>query len=110
VLVTRRRYRIVLAIAGFSKDDIEIVQEPNLLTVRGRIKDVGEKIYLHRGIAGRPFERQFDLADYVLVTEATMGDGRWSSSSRVSARALKPPQHPHQCRDFHARIARAETS
>ena len=89
------QYRIVLAVAGFSKDDIEIVQEPNLLTVRGRIKDVGEKIYLHRGIAGRPFERQFDLADYVLVTEATMGDGLLVIVlTRELPEALKPRSIP----------------
>ena len=58
------QYRIVLAVAGCSNDDVEIVQEQNRLFVRGRIKEPGEKTYLHRGIAARPFEPQFDLADY----------------------------------------------
>ena len=69
------QYRIVMAVAGFSKDDLEIVAEHNRLTVRGRIKDREGKTYLHRGIATRSFQRQFDLADFVEVTGATMGDG-----------------------------------
>ena len=68
-------YRIVLAIAGFAKDDIEIVSEQNLLTVRGRLKDKNDHEYLYRGIAARSFERVFDLADYIEVTGAIMGDG-----------------------------------
>jgi molecular chaperone IbpA len=71
------RYRIVLALAGFHKDDVEIVVEHNRLVVRGRMKNGnGEgSTYLHHGIATRPFERQFDLAEYVMVSGATMGDG-----------------------------------
>ena len=71
----RVEYRIVLAIAGFAKDDIEIVSEQNLLTVRGRLKDKNDHEYLYRGIAARSFERVFDLADYIEVTGAIMGDG-----------------------------------
>jgi molecular chaperone IbpA len=69
------QYRIVMAVAGFSKDDLEIVAEHNRLTVRGRIKDREGKTYLYRGIATRSFQRQFDLADFVEVSGATMGDG-----------------------------------
>jgi molecular chaperone IbpA len=69
------RYRIVMAVAGFAKDDIEVVAEHNRLTVRGQIKERNARIYLHRGIAARSFQRQFDLADFVEVTGATMGDG-----------------------------------
>jgi molecular chaperone IbpA len=69
------QYRIVMAVAGFSKDDLEVVAEHNRLTVRGQIKDREGKTYLHRGIATRSFQRQFDLADFVEVTGATMGDG-----------------------------------
>jgi molecular chaperone IbpA len=69
------RYRIVMAVAGFGHNDISIVQEQNLLTVHGRLKDAERKTYLHRGIATRPFERRFDLADYVEVTAATLDDG-----------------------------------
>src|SRR5690242_13169257 len=66
------RYRIVMAVAGFGKDDVEIIQEQNRLSVRGRLKEPDGKSYLHHGIASRPFERHFDLADHVEVTDATM--------------------------------------
>lgn len=69
------RYRIEIAVAGFSKDDVEIVAEQNRLTVRGQQQDKPEKEYLHQGIASRTFEREFALADYVQVAGATMADG-----------------------------------
>src|SRR5438067_1557727 len=56
------RYRIVLALAGFSRENLEIVLEHNRLFVRGTMKDRDGLTYLHHGIASRPFERQFDLA------------------------------------------------
>jgi molecular chaperone IbpA len=68
-------YRIVLAVAGFSQDDIELVCAQNRLMVRGHIKQKNGHEYLHRGIATRNFERVFDLADYIEVTDAVMGDG-----------------------------------
>jgi molecular chaperone IbpA len=68
------QYRIVMALAGFSKDDIEIVAEEHRLTVRGRMADKDMTTYLHRGIA-REFERRFDLADSIEVTGAMMADG-----------------------------------
>ena len=69
------QYRIVMALAGFGTEDIDIVVEQNRLSVRGQKPESDDKTYLHRGIAARPFLRQFDLADYVQVTAATMGDG-----------------------------------
>ena len=69
------RYRIVMALAGFGTKDIDIVVEQNRLSVHGQSPESDDKTYLHRGIAARPFLRQFDLADYVEVTAATMGDG-----------------------------------
>lgn len=68
-------WRVVLAIAGFGQDDIEVVTERNRLIVRGQMQDKPERTYLHRGIANRSFERHFDLADFVEVTGAAMGDG-----------------------------------
>jgi molecular chaperone IbpA len=68
-------YRIVMALAGFSRDDISIVSERNRLSVRGEVKDKADATYLHRGIAQRTFERVFDLADHIHVTGATMNDG-----------------------------------
>ena len=70
------RYRITLAVAGFARDEIEIVAQQNLLLVTGR-KD--EKAptgdFLHIGIANRSFERRFELADFVLVADARLNDG-----------------------------------
>lgn len=68
-------YRIVLAVAGFGKDEIEIVTEQNLLAVRGRLKEKHGHEYLYQSMAARGFERVFNLADYVEVTGAMMGDG-----------------------------------
>ena len=68
-------YRIVMALAGYSKDDLEISTENNRLVVRGAAKGAADKAYLHQGIAQRGFQRVFDLADYVVVTEAAMADG-----------------------------------
>jgi molecular chaperone IbpA len=68
-------YRIVMPVAGFGKDDVGIIAEHNRLTVGGQIKERDGRTYLHRGIATRSFQKQFDLADFVEVTGATMGDG-----------------------------------
>jgi molecular chaperone IbpA len=89
------QYRIVLALAGLTKDDVEIVLEHNRLFIRGKRKDRDGSVYLHRGIASRPFERQFDLADYVEVTGAAMGDGLLVVDlKRELPEALKPRTIP----------------
>ena len=89
------QYRIVMAVAGFAKEDVEIVQEQNRLTVRGQLKESNGKTYLHRGIATRAFERRFDLADYVEITDATMGEGLLVISlKRELPEALKPRSIP----------------
>lgn len=67
--------RITLAVAGFSKSDLEITVEDNQLNIRGRIKEDGTPEYLHRGIAGRQFVRAFVLADGVDVTGANLSNG-----------------------------------
>ena len=89
------QYRIVLAVAGFTKDDIELVQEQNRLTVRGALKEQSPKTYLHHGIANRAFERHFELADYVEVTDATMSEGLLVIDlKRELPEALKPKSIP----------------
>jgi molecular chaperone IbpA len=89
------QYRITLAVAGFSKDDIEIMRDGNLLTVRGRVRENEPKTYLHRGIAGRAFERQFDLAEYVDVTGASLENGLLEIAlKRELPEALKPRSIP----------------
>jgi HSP20 family molecular chaperone IbpA len=68
--------RIVLAVAGFSEAELEITLEDNQLTIRGRqAEDDGERIYLHRGIAARQFQRAFVLAEGIEVSEATLDHG-----------------------------------
>jgi molecular chaperone IbpA len=68
-------YRISLAVAGFAPDDIAVTAQQNMLTVTGRKSDGGELDYLYQGIAARPFERQFSLADYVEVERAWSDNG-----------------------------------
>lgn len=69
-------YRITLAVAGFSDEDLAITVEDRQLVIRGRQKDdTEERIFLHRGIAGRQFQRSFVLADGVDVGEAIMENG-----------------------------------
>jgi molecular chaperone IbpA len=70
-------YRIVMAVAGFTLDDLTITAQGDSLLVNGRIDDKAEedRVYLHRGIAARAFQRSFRLADYIKVTGAEMRDG-----------------------------------
>lgn len=69
-------YRITLAVAGFSEEDLSITLEDNQLVVRGRQSDDdGDRVFLHRGIAARQFQRSFVLADGVDVGEARMENG-----------------------------------
>ena len=67
---------MTLAVAGFGESDLEIEQRENTLTVVGNKSDNGEDVtFLHRGIAGRPFKRQFRLADFVEVENAKLENG-----------------------------------
>jgi len=69
-------YRISLAIAGFTANDVEMVSHEGVLTVRGKPRAEEEKtVFLYRGIAGRAFERRFQLADYVEVSGARLENG-----------------------------------
>jgi molecular chaperone IbpA len=85
-------YRITIAVAGFRPDEIEIVAQQNQLTVTGKRsddKDQGE--YLHRGIAARPFERRFQLADFIEAGNAKFENGLLSIQlKRVVPEAMKP--------------------
>ncbi len=85
-------YRIEMAVAGFKPEELTIEVKENLLTVQGRktANDDGRR-YLHRGLAERNFERRFQLADYVVVTDAQLADGLLSVSlKRELPEALKP--------------------
>lgn len=71
-------YRITMAVAGFTEQDIEVTQKENILTVIGEKRDSEEdqgREYLHRGIANRSFTREFVLADHVEVKVASLKDG-----------------------------------
>ena len=69
-------FRITLAVAGFSEDDLTITIEDRQLVIRGRLDDdIGDRVFLHRGIAGRAFQRNFVLAEGVEVTQAGLESG-----------------------------------
>jgi HSP20 family molecular chaperone IbpA len=67
--------RITLAVAGFTRSQLEITVEDKQLTVRGKQTDDKERHYLHRGIASRQFQRTFVLADGIEVRSADLADG-----------------------------------
>jgi len=70
------RLRITLAVAGFSMDDLHITQEDNQLVIRGRQRDEGDgRIFIHRGIASRQFQRAFVLAEGIDVEGAWLDNG-----------------------------------
>jgi molecular chaperone IbpA len=69
-------YRITMAVAGFGEDELKIDVKEQSLTVRGEKKpEDKQRQFLHRGIAGRSFERRFQLADHVEVRGADLKDG-----------------------------------
>lgn len=69
-------YRITLAVAGFAEQDLSITVEDKQLVIRGRqTEEIDGRVYLHRGIAARQFQRSFVLADGVEVGEALMENG-----------------------------------
>jgi len=67
--------RITLAVAGFTRDELEVVTEDNQLIVRGRQVDDKERVFLHRGIAARQFQRSFVLADGIEIAGAALDNG-----------------------------------
>jgi HSP20 family molecular chaperone IbpA len=69
------RLRITLAVAGFSRDEIEVTQEESQLWIRGRQQDARERDYIHRGIAARQFQRSFLLAEGMQVLGAELANG-----------------------------------
>ena len=72
------KYRISMAVAGFSENDLEVQVKESILTVSGAHKEEDKekgRRFLYRGIATRNFERQFQLADYVKVVDARIEDG-----------------------------------
>ncbi|RFP87795.1 heat-shock protein Hsp20 [Rhodobacteraceae bacterium 63075] len=73
---SQNSYRITLAVAGFAESDLSITVEDKQLVIRGRqSEETGDRVFLHRGIAARQFQRSFVLADGVEVGEAIMENG-----------------------------------
>jgi HSP20 family molecular chaperone IbpA len=73
---SQRSYRITLAVAGFAEDDLAITVEDRQLVIRGRQNDDdADRVFLHRGIAARQFQRSFVLAEGVDVGEAIIENG-----------------------------------
>ncbi len=89
-------YRIALAVAGFRPDQIAITADQDTLIVTGAMdKGDGGSEYLYRGIAARPFERRFNLAEYVEVKGATLVDGLLQIDLvREVPEAMKPRRIP----------------
>lgn len=92
--VTDDEYRISLAVAGFNESQIEIVFQEGVLSVSGekdKTADDTKAVYLHRGIAGRAFKREFNLAEFIKVKSATMENGLLHIDlHRETPEALKP--------------------
>src|ERR1051325_10961484 len=83
------RLRIVLAVAGFDRDELEITVEDKQLVIRGKQTESTDKTFLHRGIAARQFQRAFVLADGIEVTGAELENGLLSIElSRPKAQAV----------------------
>ena len=69
-------YRIVMAVAGFGEDELDVTVKETSLVIAGKKEKTEEKLnYLHRGIATRGFERRFDLADHIKVIGAKLENG-----------------------------------
>jgi molecular chaperone IbpA len=86
------QYRITMAVAGFTPDEIELTQHDTALLITGQKKGAeGERQYLHRGIATRTFRQTFNLAEHVKVTAAGMENGLLTVElKREVPEALKP--------------------
>ena len=101
--IDENAYRISLAVAGFSADELAVDVKENSLVISARkTEDEADRTFLHRGIATRAFDRRFHLADHVRVTGATHADGMLHIDLvREIPEALKPRR---------IEIARAEPS
>ncbi len=93
------RLRITLAVAGFAPDELDAQIEDNQLVIRGRQVDDPERVYLHRGIAARQFQRSFVLADGIDVVGATLDAGllsidlvRPEVAARVHSIEIRTPE------------------
>lgn len=95
-MLDENHYAITLAVAGFKRDLLDISVENCVLTISGgKDADNQERQYLHQGIANRAFERRFNLAEHVEVTEADLSDGMLTVNlKREIPEAMKPRSIP----------------
>ncbi len=97
--------RITLAVAGFTMDDLQITQEDNQLVIRGRqTDDTQERVFLHRGIAARQFQRAFVLAEGIEVGSA------WLDNGLLHIELARPQPEPKVRRIEIARPATSRTA
>lgn len=96
--LAENQYRIELAVAGFRPEELNLEAKENVLIVTGRKAandGADDRRFLHRGLAERDFERRFQLADYVVVTEARLENGLLQIGlERQLPEALKPRSIP----------------
>ena len=83
------KLRITLAVAGFAMRDLAVQIENNQLVVRGKQSDDQERVYLHRGIAARQFQRSFVLAEGIEVA------GAWLDNGLLNIDLVRPRVEPH---------------
>jgi molecular chaperone IbpA len=105
-------YRIVMAVAGFDRDELTLTDRPNLLVVSGAKRDSApdpDVVYLHKGIDERTFERRFELADHVKVASASLEKGLLTIElQREIPEALKPRRIDIQSEGLNAAKARPQ--
>ncbi len=86
-------YRITLAVAGFAEDDLDITLHENALTVSGKRPETDEnRTFLHQGIAGRSFERRFQLAEHVKIDGASLVNGLLNIELKREVPEAKKPR------------------
>ena len=100
--------RITLAVAGFTTDDLAIELVESQLTVRGKQTDDSDRVFLHRGIAARQFQRAFMLADGIEVTGARLDNGLLSidlvrpvQEPRIRSIRIEAGERRQRCRQHH---------
>ena len=87
--VDENAIRITLAVAGFARDELTVTVEDTQLMVRGRQTDDANRVYLHRGIAARQFQRSFVLADGIEIVGAELGLGRHPRGEALPLRFIR---------------------
>jgi molecular chaperone IbpA len=94
-MLDENRYAVTLALAGFERNELDINVEKGELTVSGQKSSDDQHKYLHQGIANRTFERKYNLADYVEVTNADLSNGLLTISLvKDIPEAMKPKSIP----------------